>query len=93
MHGMWQAELLNTIIGSFSTGVAPSTTSYESIATVTVGSGGAANVEFTSIPADYTHLQIRGIGRDANSAYRDSIQIRFNNELVLIMTLSLIALM
>ena len=35
------------------------TNSYESIATVTVGSGGAANVEFTSIPSTYTHLQIR----------------------------------
>jgi hypothetical protein len=33
--------------------------SYESIATVTVGSGGAATVTFTSIPATYTHLQIR----------------------------------
>jgi len=33
--------------------------SYESIASVTVGSGGAANVEFTSIPATYTHLQLR----------------------------------
>lgn len=37
--------------------------SYESIATVTVGSGGAANVEFTSIPATYTHLQIRFIAQ------------------------------
>jgi hypothetical protein len=36
-------------------------TSYESIATVTVGSGGAANVEFTSIPATYAHLQVRFI--------------------------------
>jgi hypothetical protein len=35
---------------------------FESIATVSVGSGGAADVEFTSIPATYTHLQIRGIG-------------------------------
>jgi hypothetical protein len=34
-------------------------TSFESIATVTVGSGGASNVEFTSIPGTYTHLQIR----------------------------------
>jgi len=33
--------------------------SYESIATVTVGSGGASNIEFSSIPATYTHLQIR----------------------------------
>jgi hypothetical protein len=32
---------------------------FESIATVSVGSGGAAYVEFTSIPGTYTHLQIR----------------------------------
>jgi hypothetical protein len=36
--------------------------SYESIATVTVGAGGSSNIEFTSIPSTYTHLQIRGIG-------------------------------
>jgi hypothetical protein len=36
------------------------TTSYESIETVTVGSGGSATVlTFSSIPATYTHLQIR----------------------------------
>jgi hypothetical protein len=42
-------------------------TSYESIATVTVGSGGAATIDFTSIPATYTHLQIRGIVRDTTA--------------------------
>jgi hypothetical protein len=42
--------------------------SYESIATVTVGSGGAANVEFTSIPGTYTHLQIRTIQRGGGSS-------------------------
>ena len=31
---------------------------YTAIATVTVGSGGAANIEFTSIPATYTDLTI-----------------------------------
>lgn len=36
---------------------------FESIATVTVGSGGSASVEFTSIPATYTHLQVRAILR------------------------------
>lgn len=36
---------------------------FESIATVTVGSGGASNIEFTSIPGTYQHLQVRGIGR------------------------------
>jgi len=35
--------------------------SYESIATVTVGSGGSATVSFTSIPSTYKHLQIRGL--------------------------------
>jgi hypothetical protein len=35
------------------------TTSYESIETVTVGSGGSATVTFSSIPATYTHLQIK----------------------------------
>ena len=36
---------------------------FESIATVTVGAGGSATVDFTSIPATYTHLQIRGIAK------------------------------
>jgi hypothetical protein len=33
--------------------------SYESIATVTVGSGGVSDVTFSSIPSTYKHLQIR----------------------------------
>ena len=41
---------------------------YDSIATVTVGGGGAASAEFTSIPATYTHLQIRGIPKAAGTA-------------------------
>lgn len=32
---------------------------YDSIATVTVGSGGSSSISFTSIPSTYTHLQIR----------------------------------
>jgi hypothetical protein len=40
---------------------------YDSIATTTVGSGGASNISFTSIPATYTHLQIRGIGKQATT--------------------------
>ena len=38
---------------------------YESIATVTVGSGGAADISFTSIPSTFQHLQIRGMGRSS----------------------------
>ena len=32
---------------------------YESIATVTIGAGGASSAVFSSIPSTYTHLQIR----------------------------------
>ena len=42
-------------------------TSYESIATTTVGSGGSATVTFSSIPATYTHLQVRLIARSGRS--------------------------
>ena len=46
--------------------------SFESIATVTVGSGGSATVTFGSIPATYTHLQVRGYVRNtAASGPRD----------------------
>ena len=55
-------------------------TSYESIATVTVGSGGASNVEFTSIPGTYTHLQIRLIARESASVTNDYIYSQFNGD-------------
>ena len=70
--------MLNTILGSLSVGVAPSTNSYESIATVTVGSGGAANIEFTSIPSTYQHLQIRAIFRNSNAT--DTTYMRLNSD-------------
>ena len=73
--------MLNTILGSFSTGVAPVTTSYESIATVTVGSGGSASAEFTSIPATYTHLQIRCISRSSVAGTGTNAHlIQFNSD-------------
>jgi len=74
--------LLNIIAGSLSVGVTPSTNSYESIATVTVGSGGSSTITFSSIPATYTHLQIRLIGRSdrAGVASGDWITFRFNSD-------------
>lgn len=44
-------------------------TSFESIATVEVGAGGAASVSFTSIPADYQHLQIRSFHKMGAGTY------------------------
>ena len=55
--GIWASAQQGALVGG----------SYESIATVTVGSGGSASVSFTSIPADYTHLQVRCLAK-ANNA-------------------------
>jgi hypothetical protein len=42
---------------------------YKLIASSTVGSGGAANIEFTSIPATYTDLLIKYSARSSNSSF------------------------
>ena len=69
----------NIVAGTFSAGVVPSTTSYESIATVTVGSGGSSTISFTSIPSDYKHLQIRMISRNTTNN-NQSLALRFNSD-------------
>jgi hypothetical protein len=52
--------MLNSLIGIIaSSGAGGVANSYESIATVTVGSGGSASITFSSIPQTYTHLQMR----------------------------------
>ena len=54
---------------------------YESIATVTVGSGGASSVSFTSIPSTYTHLQVRAIGRlTVAGTSTGSFLTKYNND-------------
>jgi len=50
-------------------------TSYESIATVTVGSGGQANIEFLSIPSTYTHLQIRALHKSSTANNGFDVQL------------------
>jgi len=57
----------NIAAGLYGVGVTPSTNSYESIATVSVGSGGTASAEFTSIPSTYKHLQIRALVKATNA--------------------------
>ncbi len=54
---------------------------FESIATVEVGSGGASSITFSSIPADYKHLQIRAVAQD-NGAGTDAraLVLRFNSD-------------
>ena len=53
---------------------------FESIATVTVGSGGASSIEFTSIPGTYQHLQVRLIGRSDRAAAGDYIRVQLNSD-------------
>ena len=52
-------------------------TSYESIATVTVGSGGQSSVTFSSIPSTYKHLQVRYTGLSASIG---SLFMRINGD-------------
>jgi hypothetical protein len=47
------------IIGIMASSKLSAVGDFESIATVSVGSGGSSLVEFTSIPSTYEHLQIR----------------------------------
>jgi len=65
------------ILGIYASSASPNifSTSYESIATVTVGAGGASSVTFSSIPSTYTHLQIRAFMVGGNFT-----TIRFNGD-------------
>jgi hypothetical protein len=71
------------IIGITASSIQPSIFAgdYEPIATVSVGSGGSANIQFTSIPSGYQHLQIRGITRTTrNDASVDGLYVRANSD-------------
>jgi hypothetical protein len=50
------------------------------IAMVQVGSAGAANIEFTSIPSTYKHLEIRYIARANVADTNSALLIRFNTD-------------
>ena len=54
------------------------TTSYESIATVTVGSGGQSTITFSSIPSTYKHLQLRWFSKNTVSDY--GLRAQFNSD-------------
>jgi hypothetical protein len=51
---------------------------YTLIASSTVGSGGAASIDFTSIPSTYTDLQLVVSARSNRAATNDGITIAFN---------------
>jgi hypothetical protein len=55
-------------------------TTFTKIASVSVGSGGAATIDFTSIPSTYTDLVLKLSSRSSESAGAvwDSVLLRFN---------------
>jgi hypothetical protein len=56
-------------------------TSYESIATVNVGSGGVSTIDFTSIPSTYKSLQLRMYCKTARTTYTISeLKVTFNGD-------------
>jgi len=66
--------------GLFSAPTAPVTSSYESIATVSVSTA-VSSITFSSIPATFKHLQIRWIGRASSNGFDDSgLRIRMNTD-------------
>ena len=71
--------MLNTVFGTLSSGVAASTSSYESIATAT-GTGSSGTITFSSIPSTYKHLQIRGFSLSTAGVNASTITVRFNSD-------------
>jgi hypothetical protein len=53
---------------------------FDSIATVTVGSGGSSSITFSSIPSTYRHLQLRGIVRSNRADANDQMRVTFNSD-------------
>jgi hypothetical protein len=65
--------LASAITGNLVTGA------YESIATETL-TGSQSSVTFSSIPATYTHLQLRIMGKTDRALDRDPITVKFNSD-------------
>jgi hypothetical protein len=73
--------MLNNIVGLLDAGIPASTNSYESIATVTVGSGGQSTVTFSSILGTWKHLQVRAITKAVSaSAGGAALFLRMNSD-------------
>jgi hypothetical protein len=50
------------------------------IASVTVGSGGASSIDFTSIPSTYTDLVLKYSLRGSGTAVNQTCYVQFNND-------------
>jgi hypothetical protein len=53
---------------------------YASIQTITVGSGGTANITFSNIPQNFKHLQVRAVVRSTSSTTYDNVVAQLNGD-------------
>ncbi len=71
---------MSPILGIFASQGRVASSSYDSIQTVTVGAGGQAAIDFTSIPSTYKHLQIRAFARTNRANSLDAFRLQFNGD-------------
>lgn len=71
--------MLNNQAALYGGGEPPAVGDFESIASVTVGSGGSSSISFTSIPQTYQHLQIRAFSKLTSGANQQTA-INFNGD-------------
>jgi hypothetical protein len=71
---------VSPILGILASSGFPQVGDFESIATVTVGAGGASSISFTGIVGTYKHLQVRYISRCDRADVTDSLAVRFNSD-------------
>jgi uncharacterized protein affecting Mg2+/Co2+ transport len=70
---------MSPILGIIASSKAAAAGDYESIATVTVGSGGSSTITFNNIAADWNHLQVRVLTRNS-SAGNNNFNMIVNND-------------
>jgi hypothetical protein len=71
--------ILGILASSFRSAAGP-VGAYDSLATITVPSGGVSTITFAGIPTGYKHLQLRWIGRGTDASTGVGLRWRFNGD-------------
>lgn len=71
----------STLVGAWvGNGLVTDFSSYESIATTTVGGTAQSTITFSSIPSTFKHLQLRILARSNRAGTEDIFVVRFNSD-------------
>lgn len=83
------SPILGIIASSYYTQAFTPSSSYDALASYTVGSGGASYIEFAGLPTggQYTHLQIRVTARTTTATSFDALALQFNGDTSSVYTL------